>query len=93
VAATPAKVPRHVPQFDSQYTQARIRVNKEGALEMRVALERYDEFLRDAREISIAARPNANRKLTAVRRVIAELERTIEEHGWGADDEPERSDP
>lgn len=70
--------------MDTRYTQARIRVRERGALVTLVALERYEEFLLDA--LGFASDPTTRARLNAevreVRRVVAEAERTIEEHGW-----------
>lgn len=75
--ATPAKA----------FTQARIRVNEEGALETRDALEHYEGYLLGVRKLMMDegftdAIPALNRRLSSVRRVIEETSRTMAEAGW-----------
>ena len=79
------------------YTQARIRVNQEGASEVIEALFRYEAWLLDIRDALTNKddRKTMNRRLSAVRRVQAEVERVLEEQGWSQEDqdgEPQRSD-
>jgi hypothetical protein len=79
MAATPA-----------EYTQARIRVSRRGALVLEAALNAYEAFLRDARDI-VGASPEAKRMVNAdikeLRRLQDETERTITEQGWDTDDD------
>ena len=82
----------------AEFSQARIRVNREGGEETLTALYRHEEFLLDARDavgLSKEARKPLNRRLVALRRVIEETERTMREQGWSQetnDDEPQQSD-
>ncbi len=78
MAATPA---------DKGFTQARIRVNEEGAFETSAALELLEEHYLGLRKLAMDEGfteliPVLNRKLGTVRRVIEEASRTITEAGW-----------
>jgi len=70
---------------EARFSQARIRVNRYGAAELREALDAHLGFLLDARE-AVRDIDDARRKLDArtehTRRVIAELDRTADEQGW-----------
>jgi hypothetical protein len=68
----------------TEYTRARIRVTREGSEELGVALDRYEDFLLDARDLTSPGddRKRLNRRITVVRTIHNELERTITEHGW-----------
>lgn len=70
-----------------RYTQARIRVNEDGAIEVQAALELYERHLLEVRrtmmeEGSSEAIASLNRRLGSVRRVLEETVRTIEQQGW-----------
>lgn len=74
----------------ADYTQGRIRLNEEGALELREALERHEVFLLDVRDevaSSAAMRRDLNRRVGSVRRILRETNRLIGERGWSQEDQ------
>ena len=66
------------------YTQARVRVNEEGSVELLEALDRHVDWLLDVRDAVTHKdeRKELNRRVTATRRVLKEAERTATEQGW-----------
>jgi hypothetical protein len=75
---------------EPRFTQGRIRLNRQGALEVMEALEAHLGFLLDARA-AVHDVDDARRKLNAriehTRRVLSEVQRTSEEHGWSQGDQ------
>jgi hypothetical protein len=72
------------------YTQARVRVNEEGAHETLEALNAHIGFLLDARTAVGDVTPASkllNKRLKDARRVVAEVERVIDEQGWSTEDQ------
>lgn len=72
------------------FSQGRIRLNEEGALELEEALIRHEHYLLDVRDEVGAAkdvRKVLNRRVTTIRRVQAELERLLNEQGWSQEDQ------
>lgn len=72
----------------AEYTQARVRVNESGALEVQDALLAWEAHLTGVRKLMMdegftdTIAP-LNRRIGSVRRVLEELTRTIDEQGWG----------
>jgi hypothetical protein len=68
----------------TDYGQARIRLSEEGAHEAWAALDRYEVFILDARDLTSPGddRKRLNRRIGAVRRIQKELARTMAEQGW-----------
>lgn len=69
----------------TDFTQARIRVNKDGGLEALEAIYQREAFLLDARDAvgtNKEARLAINKRLVSLRRVMSEIERTVNEQGW-----------
>lgn len=67
-----------------EFTQARIRLNQDGAeLLWRLVLAEETRLLTNRRQASDAERAMLQQDLKAVRRVKDELERTLYEQGWG----------
>jgi hypothetical protein len=76
---------------EPRYTQARIRVRREGALKLRILLSDEETALALARREAIRYHQLDTQRqldwdLENVRRMVDEVERTIEEQGW---DEPD----
>lgn len=76
------------------YSQARIRLNEEGAREILVALHKHEDDLLDGRDTVRGTGSTApfNKRLAAIRRVLDEVERTYKEQGWTNDGELQQSD-
>jgi hypothetical protein len=76
------------------YSQARIRLREGGAFATKGALIRYEDFLLDA--LTLISEPGTRKKFNAevreTRRVLDELDRTMEEHGWNDLGQSERPD-
>lgn len=75
------------------YTQARIRVRARGALVTREALLNLEDDLLRRHKLASGnsnLRSAINADIREIRRVLDELDRTIEEQGWETD-EPLRS--
>lgn len=71
------------PTTPEQYTQARIRVNQEGAqIVWRLVLAEETRLLTARRQGDDAARTLVQNELKAIRRVKDELERTLYDMDW-----------
>lgn len=68
----------------AEFTQARIRLNQDGAeLLWRLVLAEETRLLTARRQSPDHERPALVNDLKVVRRVKDELERTLDEQGWG----------
>lgn len=66
-----------------EFTQARVRVNQDGAqLMWRLLLAEETRLLTERRQVDDATRAMLREALKSVRRVKDELERTLYEQGW-----------